>query len=93
MHTPLDPHLHTAKCNEIIKKLIECQQKHGKWRQFLFHDCDDIDYQMRMCTKQERIDRTKQNVDAARVRNEKVKEKLRQQKADGKSWRDALDEK
>lgn len=93
MHTPLDPHLHTPKCNEIIKKLIECQQKHGKWRQFLFHDCDEIDTLMRKCTRQERLDRTKENVASALVRNENTKEKFRKQKAEGKSWRDSLDEK
>lgn len=93
MHTPLDPHLHTAKCNDIIKKLIECQQINGKWRQFLFHDCDQLDYLMRTCTRQERIDRTMENVDAARAKNEIIKEKFRKQKAEGKSWRDVLDEK
>ena len=93
MHTPSDSHLHTPKCNELIKKFLECQQKNGKMRQFFFHDCDEIDQLMRKCKRQERLDRTKENVDAARVRNENTKEKFRKQKAEGKSWRDSLEEK
>jgi COX assembly protein 2 len=93
MHTSLAPHLHTPKCNEIIKKLIECQKQNGKWKQFLFHTCDELDYQMRMCTKQERLDRAQKSIESSNVRNELIREKLQKRKAEGRSWRDTLDEK
>ena len=89
MHTPLDSHLHTPKGNEIIQKLIDCQKTNGKWKQLIFHSCDQLDYEMRMCTRQERIDRTNANIESARTRNAEIKENLRKMKAEGKTWRDS----
>ena len=92
MHSPLDPHLHTAECNEIIKKLLECHEQNSKWKQFTMHTCDELDTLMRKCTKKERLARTDQHLESARARNKALQDKYRQQKAEGKSWRDILDE-
>ena len=88
MHTPLDAHLHTPECNEIIQKLQECHAEHGKWTQFAFGVCEDLDTAMRKCTKQERRTRTKENHEISKVRNEEIRAKMKQMKAEGKSWRD-----
>ena len=92
MHTPLDAHLHTPECNEIIRKLKECHEQHGKWTQFAFGVCEDLDTLMRRCTKQERLARRKENHDAANTRNEELRARFQKQKAEGKTWRDVLEE-
>ena len=92
MHTPLDAHLHTPECNEIIRKLQECHAQNGKWTQFVFGVCEDLDTQMRKCTRQERMNRTKENQEIANARNENIRAKLQKQKAEGKNWRDVLEE-
>jgi len=93
MHSPLDAHLHTPECNAIIKKLLDCHAENGKWKQWAFGTCEEFDIQMRKCTRQERIERIKVNKKAADTRNEELKAKFRKQNAEGKSWRDILDEK
>ena len=70
MHTPLHPHLHTEECNKIIKKLLDCHADTYKVQQ-LFGICNDLDVQMRKCTKNERLGKVQDAVDAA---NQKKKE-------------------
>ena len=92
MHSPLDAHLHTPECNEIIKKLIECHAQNSKFKQ-AFGVCTDIDMEMRKCTRNERLGRVKENIETSRDRNKATQEKLKKLQAEGKSWRDILDDK
>ena len=93
MHSPLDAHLHTAECNEIIKKLVECHKVNGKWKQWALGTCEDLDTQMRRCTKEERLRNIKENQKLANERTEKLKERSKKQAAENKTWRDSLNEK
>ena len=71
MHTPLDPHLHTEECNKIIMALIECHNEHSKIRQ-LFGVCNDLDRDMRRCTKAERLRKVKAHNEKAMQRREAI---------------------
>jgi len=92
MHGPLDAHLHTEECNEIIKKLQECHEQNSKWKQFTMHTCDALDTLMRKCTKAERLRRLDEEIAKARDRNRIIGERMRKAEASGKTWRDHLDE-
>jgi len=92
MHGPLDAHLHTAECNEIIKKLQECHEQNSKLKQFTMHTCDALDTLMRKCTRKERLARVAEESEKARERNKVIGEKMRQARASGKTWRERLDE-
>ena len=74
MHTPLDPHLHTAECNEIIARLVACHADYSKVSQ-LFGVCNDLDMMMRRCTKVERINRAAANRKSALERQQKQAER------------------
>ena len=43
MHVPLDEHLHTEECNEIIRALKSCHAEHSMARQF-FGVCNQLDW-------------------------------------------------
>ena len=43
MHVPLDEHLHTEECNEIIRALKKCHEEHSMARQF-FGVCNQLDW-------------------------------------------------
>ena len=92
MHSPLDSHLHTAECNEFIRKLIECHEQNSKLSQ-LFGACEQFDIDMRRCTRAERIARTKESPRTTLSRNKEVQSQMRKANAEGKSWRDLLEEK
>lgn len=92
MHTPLDPHLHTAECNEIIAALQRCHSENNKLKQF-FGICNDLDTAMRRCTRSERLARAGQNRLAAKERQAAVLQRLSENKKNDKSWREVLDEK
>ena len=92
MHSPLDPHLHTPECNEIIKKLQECHEQNSKWKQFTMHTCDALDMMMRKCTKEERLAKSKANREKARENNRKMAEKMAEAQKSGKTWRERLDD-
>lgn len=90
MHTSLAPHLHTSECNKIIEAMLKCYSDH-KFRKF-FGYCDELDTQMRKCTKAERLERE-------RLMRIASKEKHEQNSADFKKieekgdWREQLREK
>jgi COX assembly protein 2 len=89
MHTPLDPHLHTPECNKIIAQLIKCHADRSKFVQ-LFGVCNDLDTQMRKCTKAERLARTEIHRKSANERNAKIAAKLTKDKAEGRDWREEV---
>ena len=91
MHSPLDAHLHTPECNAIIRKLIECHEQHSKLSQ-LFGACEQLDLDMRKCTRAERIARTKDSTNATVSRINELQSQMRKTNSEGKSWRDILEE-
>lgn len=91
MHGALDPHLHTDDCNAIIRALQECQASTNKISQ-LFGVCNDLDMAMRKCTKQERLAKTKVNLEEAKIKQARTREKIAKMQADGKTWQDVLKE-
>ena len=65
----------------------------GKWKQWALGTCEDLDTQMRRCTKEERLRNIKENQRLANERTEKLKERSKKQAAENKTWRDSLNEK
>eukprot|EP00088_Acartia_fossae_P063142 TRINITY_DN76779_c0_g1_i1.p1 TRINITY_DN76779_c0_g1~~TRINITY_DN76779_c0_g1_i1.p1 ORF type:complete len:100 (+),score=19.44 TRINITY_DN76779_c0_g1_i1:57-356(+) len=90
MHVPLDEHLHTEECNIIIRELKRCHDENNKVKQF-FGVCNQLDWAMRACTRKERLARTADNIESAKVRNEKIREKMASY--GDKDWREILKEK
>jgi len=90
MHVPLDEHLHTPECNEIIRELQRCHAEYSMARQF-FGVCNQLDWAMRACTKKERLERTADNLEKAKKRNEEISSKVA--RMEGKNWREILKEK
>ena len=83
MHTSLAPHLHTDECNKLIEALHKCHQDYSKFRQ-LFGVCNDIDTQMRRCTKNERLARTRIHLDESKRKREEIQEKMSQFQKSGR---------
>ena len=92
MHSSLAPHLHTEECNKIIAALLQCHAEKSMFQQWL-GACNDLDMQMRKCTKNERLGRIDENRQSAKEAQERTKEKLRRYQNEGKSWRDIINEK
>eukprot|EP00088_Acartia_fossae_P030532 TRINITY_DN31517_c0_g1_i1.p1 TRINITY_DN31517_c0_g1~~TRINITY_DN31517_c0_g1_i1.p1 ORF type:complete len:101 (+),score=22.22 TRINITY_DN31517_c0_g1_i1:63-365(+) len=90
MHVPLDEHLHTDECNKIIKELQRCHDQMSLFRQF-FGACNQLDFEMRKCTKKERLAARDANKEDALDRQKKMADTAKKYK--GKDWRDILKEK
>jgi len=91
VHTPLDPHLHTDKCNQIITALKKCHAEESLSKQ-LFGACNQLDHAMRMCTRGERLERTRKKLDNSKVNKEETQKKIQQATKEGKTWRDVMRE-
>ncbi len=74
MHTNLAPHLHTEECNKIIAALQKCHAETPTWKQWMGF-CNDFDFAMRKCCKQERLDRTAKHYKASQEKREAIKSK------------------
>ena len=92
MHTPLDAHLHTPECNKIIAQLLKCHAETNKLQQ-LFGICNDLDTQMRACTKAERIERTTKHRQEAKEKRAEIAKKISQQNKEGVDWREEMKKK
>ena len=91
MHTPLDSHLHTPECNNLIQELGLCYLENSKFKQ-LFGACDKEYMAMRKCLKNERLDRTRKHIDASKIRNKEIQEKMARYQKEGKSFGEAARE-
>jgi len=89
MHVPLDEHLHSDECVKIIRELHKCHEEYSLFRQFL-GVCNQADWAMRDCTRGERLERTSDNLEKSKKRNEAIQEKMAQ--IGDKNWREVLKE-
>ncbi|XP_044272746.1 COX assembly mitochondrial protein 2 homolog [Tribolium madens] len=78
MHTDLSQHLHSEKCNELIRLLQECHNEHP-FRKFVGY-CNSLDHQMTKCLKEERLARRQRNFEKSKEMKEKLRRLLREDK-------------
>ncbi|KAF2459957.1 cytochrome c oxidase biogenesis protein Cmc1-like protein [Lineolata rhizophorae] len=70
----MHPHLHTKatkNCEDVIMALEECHARGFLYR--AFGGCSHAKHEVNMCLRAERIERTRQNREQAKVRREKIK--------------------
>lgn len=74
MHPDLSPHLHSEECVILIQKLQKCHEnnKIGKF----FGACNEIDYLLTLCLKNERKENARKNRTKAEKTKILLKEKL-----------------
>jgi len=90
MHVDLSEHLHTEECNEVIRALRRCHEENSMLKQ-LFMVCNDLDMAMRRCTKKERLDTTREQLENSKIRNAEIQQRMANLKH--ANWRDNLKEK
>ncbi|KAJ8913207.1 hypothetical protein NQ315_016149 [Exocentrus adspersus] len=78
MHPDLSSHLHTEKCNELIRLLRECRNQHSFTKFFGF--CNSFYMQMTRCLKDERQARRLKNYEESEIRKKKLKKLMTQDK-------------
>ena len=64
---PLIPSEHPA-CAELINEYKECTQTTPLWSKVLTGACTSLKYKLDACFRQEKIDRSKRNLEQAKVR-------------------------
>ena len=89
MHTPLDPHLHTAECNVIIRQLMDCHEQKSLVRQ-LFGACNDLDWAMRKCTKAERLAKVKAATEVSKKRSSEVSARMARRDREGRTLKEDM---
>jgi COX assembly protein 2 len=72
MHPSLAPHLHSQKCQEIIRELEKCHKDHPL-RKFL-GSCNQLKRSLNECLKGEVAQRRKENYAVAQERKRKYQE-------------------
>lgn len=73
MHTDLSPHLHSTECNDLINQLKECHNLFPVKKFFGY--CNTLDSAMVQCLKRERVQRSKENRERAKLKQQKLFER------------------
>ncbi|KAL1492886.1 hypothetical protein ABEB36_011060 [Hypothenemus hampei] len=76
MHTDLSPHLHTDKCNDLIRLFRECRIDHPLTK--FVGKCDHEYIQMTRCLKQERINKRQRSIEMSKVHKKELHQRLRE---------------
>ncbi|KAH1022920.1 COX assembly mitochondrial protein 2 homolog [Dendroctonus ponderosae] len=77
MHTDLSAHLHSDKCNELIKLLRQCRIDYPA-RQLL-GKCDHEYIEMTKCLKAERIARRQRSIEQSKIEKERMNTLFKEQ--------------
>ncbi|KAJ8930424.1 hypothetical protein NQ314_016750 [Rhamnusium bicolor] len=83
MHTDLSPHLHSEKCNELIKLLQQCHKENPFAR--LLGKCNSEDHKMTKCLKEERLARRKNNYEKSLQTKAKLKQLFKEEREHSQS--------
>ncbi|GAU95615.1 hypothetical protein RvY_07205 [Ramazzottius varieornatus] len=70
MHSDPSPHLHTEKCNKLVAKLVQCRFEHP-YAKFIGY-CNDIDFAMTKCFREEKTSKRLENNKRATERLHRV---------------------
>ncbi|CAH0564399.1 unnamed protein product [Brassicogethes aeneus] len=81
MHVDLASHLHTDKCNELIKLLKDCHEQNPALK--FFGICNSYDSDMRGCLRQERLVRTRKNFEKSVEMKQKMKQIWERKRLEG----------
>ncbi|GAA6016858.1 hypothetical protein JCM10207_003275 [Rhodosporidiobolus poonsookiae] len=75
MHPPLADHQQT-QCLAVIEALQQCHNQHP-WLKFA-GQCNDAKLALNQCLRQERIDRTTKNREAAKAKRDEIQKKWKE---------------
>lgn len=70
MHTNLSSHLHSSECNDLINQLTECHNSFPIKKYFGY--CNALDSAMVKCLKRERLQRSKENRERAKLKQQRL---------------------
>ena len=77
MHPSLAPHLHSPKCQEVIRELEKCHKDHPL-RKF-FGACNPLKRALNECLRQEVAAQRKQNYAIAQEKKKRYQELLKEE--------------
>ncbi|TVY88463.1 COX assembly mitochondrial protein [Lachnellula willkommii] len=72
----MHPHLHTkdnTACEEVMTILDECHARGFLWKSVGM--CNDAKTAVNMCLRAQRLERTRKNREAAKVKNQEIRAK------------------
>ncbi|TVY45266.1 COX assembly mitochondrial protein [Lachnellula subtilissima] len=72
----MHPHLHTkdnTACEEVMTILDECHARGFLWKSAGM--CNDAKTQVNLCLRAQRLERTRKNREAAKVKNQEMRAK------------------